>query len=203
MSIPASTPRQRLINAHSIEEAGGVNPYGYALNDPIDSIDPLGLINLFIYGAGPTGPGWSNDELTRMAQLTGGKAYGRSEKSKMIQDIKNAKANNPCEPVNIVGYSRGAIAANELATRLAKQGVGVNLLILLDPVTVTGNNASITASTNADQVTDYYQTNGGPFKGTPALGDNVINVNMTDHGSTHASMPSDVFAAIVNQLNGH
>jgi len=161
----------------------------------------MGLFDVFIYGAGPTGPGYSNHVLTEMAQATGGNTYGRSEKAQMLSDIGAARANNPSEPINIVGYSRGAVAANEVSNQLASKDTKVDKLILIDPVTVTGNKGSIDVSKNAGEATVYSQKNGGPFPGTPGTAaPNVKNVDMTDKGSTHRSIPRDVKTPILEKL---
>ncbi len=88
----------RWLSRDPIEEAGGINPYRYCGNNPICCIDPSGLINVYFYGAGPTGPGYSNDELTQMAKVTGGTFYDRNQlfgQAKAIKDIKAARAANP------------------------------------------------------------------------------------------------------------
>jgi uncharacterized protein RhaS with RHS repeats len=190
------------ISRDPLAEQGGLNLYAYVHNNPIKLIDPLGLIDIFIYGAGPTGPGWSNDDVTKMANARGTSPYGRSSKSEMKDAIRNAKKKCPDEPVNIIGYSRGAIAANELANQLADEGIGVDNLILIDPVTVSNfGRGEIDVSSNAANANVFYQTNGGPFVGNSgAAAPNVTNTDMTGSGSTHASIPGDVSGSVQNIL---
>lgn len=171
-------------------------------NDPVNRADPMGLFDVFIYGAGPTGPGYSNHVLTEMAQATGGQTYGRSEKAEMLRDIAAARANDPNEPINIIGYSRGAVAANQVSNELASKDTKVDKLILIDPVTAKWERTregTMNVSKNASEATVYSQKNGGPFPGTRGTAaPNVKNIDKS--GSTHRSIPRDVKTPILEKL---
>jgi hypothetical protein len=82
--------------------------------------------------------------------------------------IRDALANNPNQPVNITGYSRGAEAANSLATALNKLGIAVTQLTLIDPVQLPGVPQHLAVPPNVASADDYYQSSGGPFHGGAA-----------------------------------
>lgn len=47
---------QRFLNRDPIGEAGGINLYGYVRNEPVGTVDPFGLDNMYNMGAGNNAP---------------------------------------------------------------------------------------------------------------------------------------------------
>ena len=63
------------------------------------------------------------------------KYYGYQDRREIVSDILALKKDNPDVEINLVGHSRGAaVAINIAANELAKAKIEVNLLIAIDPV---------------------------------------------------------------------
>ena len=98
--------------------------------------------------------------------------------------------------LNIYGYSRGGVAGQELAEMLNELGIPVDNLILVDPVTVTGNGGGLDVPGNVKNAESHYQQ--GPregltdFPGTPLNNPGPGRSN-TQYPGPHASMPSQYF----------
>ena len=94
-------------------------PYLFVSNNPLSNIDPDGQVVVGIYGYGAAykmfGQVQANVWVTRIAQATGGQAYGRSQTGSIRQTIRDALQKNPIENVVLFGYSRGGLAITELA----------------------------------------------------------------------------------------
>jgi RHS repeat-associated protein len=180
-------------------EAGDVNLYRYVGNGPVNWVDPLGLITIAIPGAGPTGPGWANHDFTQGVQYrhSDTQIFGRHQRAQQraLDAISAARANNPCEVVNIYGYSRGGVGALELAERLNQAGIPVDNLILIDPVTVTGNGGGIVVPSNVSNAESHYQR--GPREGFTDFPGTPLNPgpgrSNTQYSGPHANMPRQYF----------
>ena len=53
-------------------------------------------------------------------------------KPRILQDIETRYARNPSEPINLIGISYGANLVSEIAGRLAKKGIPVNYLGIIE-----------------------------------------------------------------------
>ena len=53
-------------------------------------------------------------------------------KPRILQDIETRYARNPGEPINLIGISYGANLVSEIAGRLAKKGIPVNYLGIIE-----------------------------------------------------------------------
>ena len=97
---------------------GDLNLFSYVGNNHLNMWDPFGIIDIFIYGAWNKGrnPGTvGNADLAKIAKARkAGVPFPREMKDEMLKAIKAAKEKCPDEKVDTIGYSRGAIAANDL-----------------------------------------------------------------------------------------
>jgi hypothetical protein len=137
-------------------EAGDTNLYRYVGNNPTDATDPSGLIGIIFDGSG-----YQASDGTIISRFIVPYEKGESEKDakrdvwyirtdlgnlwKKVQGaedlIDGALKRNPNEPIDIMGWSRGAMAALALAKRLEMRvdakgnpaPVKVRFLGLLDP----------------------------------------------------------------------
>ena len=190
----------RWLSRDPLGESDGPNLYGYVRGNPVNWIDPLGLITIAIPGFGPQYKGSNGDFLDRVEDLECDvRPFGRHqrEQDRALEAIKEALAKNPSEEVNIYGYSRGGVGALELAEKLERAGIDVDNLVLVDPVTVTGNGGGLKVPGKVKNAESHYQGNGRPwnplrptdFSGTPLreAGPGRLSKPYDEH---HASMPA-------------
>jgi hypothetical protein len=109
----------------------------------------------------------------------------------------------PRVPLVLIGFSYGADDAVQVATKLDRAGIGVDLLLTIDPVTPPPVPAKVKACRN------YYQSN-GPLDLLPWLrgiplepargfdpGGRLVNTNIRDHpdllepGTSHATIAAN------------
>jgi RHS repeat-associated protein len=190
-----SVETRRFLNADPIGFAGGLNWYAYVSNNPVNWIDPLGLITVVIPGAGPQNSGSNGDFVNRVSNMhSDAQQFGRHQRDQQraLEAFKKALANDPCEEVNIYGYSRGGVGALELAEKLREAGIPVDNLVLVDPVTVTGNGGGLNVPDNVRNAESHYQGSPrqGPldFPGTPLNNPGPGRSNFTYPGP-HQNMP--------------
>ncbi len=182
--------------------AGDYNLYRYCHNDPVNKTDAFGLFDVGFEGFGtPTLTGGTSNTVGNVAlrnfiQSQGGQTFSRTQagQTQAIAAIKQALAQNPKEPINVTGYSRGAEAANDVAGKLGKEGIPVNRERLIDPVSRIGTPQHLTAPDNVKQADNYYQRNGGPFSGGALAnpGANRQNHDLTDEGVNHNTIVDKV-----------
>jgi len=133
--------------------AGDVDLWRYVRNDAPNAIDPTGEVGFFFDGTWMTEK--DNDiirqiqevyqdpkeEVYRFPDLFGGLLDARSladDKSTLFQYVDQAAkaacaANSEGHAIDIFGYSRGAVAALVLASKLNETHIPVRFLGLLDP----------------------------------------------------------------------
>ena len=183
----------------------GANRYVYVGNNPVNNVDPFGLITIAIPGLGPqtdVGGESSNEAFIRgvLGRDASAQVVPRNQLGRALESIKKARKEGD-ECVTIYGYSRGGVAALDLAKLLGKQGVRVNSLITIDPVRLVGGRA-LPVPSNVDLAVNHYQRGARlaftDFPGTPLTGkENVLNLEYPN-GSVnnwpvrHENMPSIV-----------
>jgi hypothetical protein len=176
--------------------AGDYNLYRYCHNDPVNKTDAFGLFDVgfegfgtFSLSSGPTSNTVGNVALRTFIQSQGGQLFSRTQagQQQALTAIRQVLAQNPNEPINITGYSRGADAANQVAGKLGKEGITVTKERLIDPVSRTGSPQHLTVPDNVKQAENYYQRNGGPFSGGALAnpGANRQNQDLTKEGVNH------------------
>ena len=108
------------------------------------------------YGFGPVGERWSNAEIRRVAREVGGAAV-RPRDPVALRRL--ARCVPPGEPgMRLFGYSLGGRAAVRLARWLERRGVGVELLVGIDPVDLAAR--TLTVPANVRRAVSFYQRNG-------------------------------------------
>lgn len=122
------------LNVDPIREAGGINLTGYVRGGPISRRDLLGLLDIFIGGAGdgvfrPV-KGWYD------RNNPGGDTYFPQDSAdQVIARIRKALAENPNEPINIIGHSNVGTDAGDIAAQACDLfGKKIDLLITIDQV---------------------------------------------------------------------
>ncbi len=172
------------------------NLYRYCHNDPVNKTDAFGLFDVgfegfgtFTLRSGATSDTVGNVALRDFIRSQGGQVFSRTQEGQRqaIAAIKQVLAQNPKEPINITGYSRGAEAANQVAEKLRKDGITVTKERLIDPVSRTGNPQQLTVPSNVKEAENYFQRNGGPFSGGPITNpsENHRNSDLTNQGVNH------------------
>jgi len=205
--------------------------YRFVNNNPISRTDSNGLLVIGIYGFGPAdklfGVPQSNRVIGRIADRTGGTAYGRSEDGSIRGAIRAALKTDPQEPVVLFGYSRGAVKITEIAQwilgRRNEFACPRIYLVGIDPVTMMGA-GPVEVPGGVKEWTNWYQKNGkgwGPFKvltgnfnnldGGPFVGGNGVNYDLTgvvlrvENGKPvylyHGAMPRYVEEDVVTEIN--
>ncbi len=108
------------------------------------------------YGFGPVGERWSNAEIRRMAREIGGVTV-RPRDPVALRRL--ARCVPPGEQgIRLFGYSLGGRAAVRLARWLERRGVGVELLVGIDPVDLAAR--VLTVPPNVRRAVSFYQRNG-------------------------------------------
>jgi RHS repeat-associated protein len=123
--------------------AGDANLYRYVGNDATNAVDPTGTIGVFIDGyAYEQGdntiigaiyaayPGKENIDKLYYSPNAGNLEVIMDD---AVRRIKRMRSKNAAEPVDIMGWSRGAMAGIAIANKLAEAGIEVRFLGLIDP----------------------------------------------------------------------
>jgi RHS repeat-associated protein len=131
----------RWLSKDPAEEDGGMNLYGFVANDPIESVDVLGLAGFFFDGTGNNAKSGTNVRILWQADNDVNKRYyrgvGSSFGTRIVGGLTGAGGHNRLEEayrdfirfvdagdryVDIVGFSRGAALAREFANLLSERG---------------------------------------------------------------------------------
>jgi RHS repeat-associated protein len=173
------TPEQKALYEAGAPEAFGsseMNLFHYCDDDPVDRSDSSGLITLLFPGFGPQRWGSNETFIEAMKKrFPDAVVFSRTQdgQSQAIEAVHQARKDGD-NMVNLAGYSRGVVAALQTAAKLGKEGISVNRLVGVDPVTVTGNNGSIAVPSNVKRADNFYQTGRRTglmdFAGTPLRG---------------------------------
>jgi pimeloyl-ACP methyl ester carboxylesterase len=127
-------------------DAGDVNLYRFVGNNPIDEVDPSGLFGILFDGSGyqandgtiignfvrPFAAGDPQQDVSHY-KIDIGNVWRQVEAAEA--EIEKILKQHPNEPIDIIGWSRGGMAALALAKKLAqhKPPIKVRFLSLIDP----------------------------------------------------------------------
>ena len=186
--------------------------YAYAENDVIRSIDLDGLEKVIIIGGADLSSGFADPSSTSQAIEKSIQAYAKRnnlDKTKTMLTLKNyfdvlddlhiameaekfLEDREEGEPVVIYGYSRGGVAALEVAEWLEKKGIDIDLLITVD---VADGPAS---SLKSRKVPDNVKENVNFFQRTPSFpllsrGDKNLRKDGSETGITNINLEGTTF----------
>ncbi len=132
------------------------------------------------YGFGPVGERWSNAEVRRVARAVGGAAV-RPRGPVALRRL--ARCVPPGEQeMRLFGYSLGGRAAVRLARCLQRRGVGVKLLVGIDPVDLVAR--TLTVPPNVRRAVSFYQRNGARIFLLPGPAGRGLAFTATDTHTT-------------------
>jgi hypothetical protein len=230
LGLLLSSPLRAFISPDPEGHVASMDLYSYCNGDPVNQYDADGRITIVIPGYGPQEDlhneknGWINSNVQFIRNAVnanpGAIVFSRDNgnMSKAFNAINSAVQNGD-NTVNIIGYSRGGVAALNLATSLNNlSGIQVNNLTLIDPVVVRafGDTLSspLNVPSNVKNATDYYQNSGNPlqmifnpfnFIGTPlanANNDNIKNIPLIPiYGN--GVMHQNIQALVNDDYNGY
>ena len=142
----------------------GVNFYIYCGNNPVNSNDPSGKVNIFVGGFGDTSlSGGIVYNYSRFSAPSNGQqtAYFSWDQGSDIQDFINSQSAD--EPINIIGHSYGGDTAAEVT---ADSSRAINMLVTVDPVSMSqpnftsvANNSALWVNVNAQPSNSMQQSN--------------------------------------------
>lgn len=187
-------------------DAGDYNLFRYCENDPVDNTDPMGLdivVGFEGYGTvslqnGPTRNTEGNVALRNYVNSQGGKVFDRTQsgQKKAVKYVQQQKQAHPREKVTVMGYSRGASAANQTSGKLGDKGIAVDRQITIDAVRARGGEGRLfgapehlTVPATVRSADNFYQRSGGPFQGgnlanpSRSFRDHDISGKGVDHNS--------------------
>ena len=112
------------------------------------------------YGFGPVGERWSNAEVRRIAREVGGVAI-RARKPWALRRLAR-QVPPDARGLRLFGYSLGGRAAWRLARWLDRRGIGVELLVGIDPVDLAAR--TLVVPSNVRRAVSFYQRNGARLR---------------------------------------
>lgn len=147
----------RFAQADPMGPMGGINPYVALSNSPLDRIDPDGLRDIFIGGAGDgsTHNVQSYFDLYHSAHPDSS-YHSWEDMDGILKDIANT---DPNDPIHLIGHSYGGDTAAKAALKACRK---VDILITIDPVSHHRPNLQDLAN-NVGTWIDVDAEGGSPF----------------------------------------
>jgi pimeloyl-ACP methyl ester carboxylesterase len=190
----------RFLQSDPIGLHGGPSTYAYVSNSPLNRIDPNGLRDIFVGGAGDASSGIVQSYYAQYHQTNPDSAYYSWEDlNAILQDIASAAPN---DPINLIGHSYGGDTAATAARKTCRK---VNLLITIDPVShfhnfdmqAIANAVNTWVDVDAEGNNPFQWSNlisglGGAWDNDPA---GVANLYIQDNGVNHEDFRSMMNAA--------
>lgn len=167
------------------------NRYAYVRNNPYKYVDPTGQVAVGFQGL--SGTSLSTDVEAIAAQISAQNIpiktfpQGRLGEFRAKLYIEKQLRENPNQPIVIYGHSLGGVSAVRLSEKLGKEGLEVDQLITIDPVSKTGQPFNIEKPQNVMIATNFLQLNpqeslhGGQITGSE-------NIDLTYMGATHTNI---------------
>jgi RHS repeat-associated protein len=197
-----SPPLGRFLQPDPLGLRGEPNPYAYALNNPVDNLDPSGLRTYIAHGCcNPNMDAvhefrtalrdfdtdvrlfiWSSDLLFDVIPTA--QTPSKAMLEQIIRDLQDEPL-EPGEKLNLIGHSAGGIIVNNVANALRALGIQVDNMITMGSPLFPG---TINAALPSDiAITNFTAGRSGDFLANTLSGPNVINVpvtNVTDAGTS-------------------
>ena len=102
----------RFTQADQMGLAGGINPYVAVSNNPLNRIDPDGLRDIFVGGAGDASSEIVKSYYSQYSKEHPDSAYySWTQLDDIVKDINGTARNAPGSPINIIGHSYGGDTA--------------------------------------------------------------------------------------------
>jgi RHS repeat-associated protein len=182
---------KRFISEDPIGQAGGLNAFAYVYGNPISKTDSLGLIDIYIGGAGDATTGIVNNWVKENAPDA---KYFEWTQGKDIKKLIDSQPDG--EPINLIGHSYGGDTAAWAALNSCKP---ITSLTTIDPVSRFKPNSddikkkvkdwtNVNATPLVPDRTDFIAALGGKWGDGPRPYSNFITVD-TNHGN---------FSALIN-----
>lgn len=147
-----------------------------------------------IPGIGPTSEPFSNHAIWEIAEATGGTVFPVAGRAAVLRAIAAAGESR----LIMYGYSRGALDALSVASRLHRRQLPVELLVTIDPVVLRPGGRPLPVPSNVRRTFNFYQTNrilSGIFRGCCFRGTRLTGTNVTNHLLGDETHPAIIRAA--------
>ncbi|HEV2681403.1 MAG TPA: alpha/beta fold hydrolase [Rhodanobacter sp.] len=149
----------RFLQSDPIGLKGGPSTYAAVSNSPLMRIDPLGLRDIFIGGAGDSSSQIVGSYYAQYHQSHPDSNYFTWDQQDQILALVNSLNKN--EPINLIGHSYGGDTAARVAQKACRQ---VDMLITIDPVSRFHGHDYADIAAHAKLWVDVNGTGGSAFQ---------------------------------------